>query len=87
MLPYHAPAPDPAATPDDQIRHDLKTPLTVISAHAQLLRRRILRAAPLGALEREAMLGDLASIEAAVQALVTRLDGALGSRAREEDGG
>lgn len=77
----------PATTPDDQFRHNLMTPLTVISVHAQLLRRRVLRDSPLGSLEREAMLGDLATIETAVQALVTRLDNAVGPRDRDHDVG
>jgi signal transduction histidine kinase len=67
--------PEPDADPFDRLRHDLKTPLTIASARAQLLRRQVLRSSSLTELERSAMLDGLAAIEAAVRAMVPVVDG------------
>ena len=67
----------PQLNPCDQLRHDLKTPLTTISGHAQLLRRVVRRAPSLPDDERVRMLEGLALIEATVRAMVTTID-ALG---------
>ena len=58
----------------DQVRHDLKTPLTTISGHAQLVSRAIRRSPSLSDAERAKMLEGLAMIEAAVGAMVTIID-------------
>jgi signal transduction histidine kinase len=60
--------------PLDQVRHDLKTPLTTISGHAQLLGRAVRRSPSLSNEERAKMLEGLAMIEAAVGAMVTIID-------------
>jgi signal transduction histidine kinase len=67
-------APDEAAAARDQFRHDLISPLTTISGRAQLLTRTIQRSSALTEPERSALLGGLATIEAAVLSLVTRID-------------
>jgi len=61
-------------TPLDQLRHDLKTPLTTISGHAQLLGRAIRRSPSLTDDERARMLAKVAAIEAAVREMVTAVD-------------
>jgi hypothetical protein len=58
----------------DQWRHDLKTALTTISGRAQLLARAIRRSPSLTEQERDKMLQDLATIEAAVRVMVARID-------------
>jgi K+-sensing histidine kinase KdpD len=67
---------DDAPPPDsfDQLRHDLKTPLTTIHARAQLLSRAIRRSPSLTEDERARMLQSLATIEEAVRAMVTSID-------------
>lgn len=70
MLPIHDPAAAPPLDPYDQLRHDLKTPLTTISGHAQLLGRVIRRSPSLRDDERARMLERLATIEAAVRTMV-----------------
>ena len=60
--------------PGDQLRHDLKTPLTTISGHAQLLTRAIRRSPSLAENERARMLESLATIEAAVREMVPMID-------------
>jgi signal transduction histidine kinase len=67
--------PDPRDVAFDQLRHDLKTPLTAISARAQLVARMVRRSSGLTELERGAMLDSLAAIEQAVRAMVPRIDG------------
>ncbi len=66
-------APDEAAA-RDQLRHDLISPLTTISGRAQLLARMLQRSSSLTEAERSTLLGGLATIEAAVRSLVTRID-------------
>jgi signal transduction histidine kinase len=67
---------DNAPPPDvlDQLRHDLKTPLTTISGHAQLLGRVIRRSPSLTDAEQARMLRSLATIEQAVRAMVRVID-------------
>ena len=60
--------------PGDQLRHDLKTPLTAISGHAQLLTRAIRRFPSLAENERARMLESLATIEAAVRVMVAMIE-------------
>ena len=73
------PCPDDAddvPPPDalDQLRHDLKTPLTTIRARAQLLGRAIRRSPSLTDDERARMLESLATIDKAVQTMVRAID-------------
>jgi K+-sensing histidine kinase KdpD len=58
----------------DQLRHDLKTPLTTIHGRAQLLTRAVRRSPSLAEEERIKMLEGLATIEAAVLALAAMID-------------
>ena len=58
----------------DQLRHDLKTPLTTIHGRSQLLGRAIRRSASLTNDERARMLAAIAAIEAAVHAMVPLID-------------
>jgi signal transduction histidine kinase len=74
MLPTHEPAASPPHDPHNQLRHDLKTPLTAISGHAQLLGRVIRRSPSLREDERVQMAESLAAIEAMVQTMVTIID-------------
>jgi hypothetical protein len=67
-------APDEAAAARDQLRHDLISPLTIISGRAQLLARMIQRSSSLTEPERNTLLDGLATIEAAVRTLVTQID-------------
>ena len=60
-------------TPREQQRHQLKTPLTTISGHAQLLGRTIQRSSDLTA-ERDRLLEAVAAIERAVREMVTLVD-------------
>jgi nitrogen-specific signal transduction histidine kinase len=66
--------PSSAYGPSDQLRHDLKSPLTTIHARAQLLERAVRRSPSLADEERARMLAGLAEIEAVVRELVTRID-------------
>jgi signal transduction histidine kinase len=63
--------PDPLA----RLRHDLKSPLTIISGRAQLLARAIQRSPSLAEGDREKLLSSLTEIEVAVQRLVIVIDG------------
>jgi light-regulated signal transduction histidine kinase (bacteriophytochrome) len=74
MLPTDDPAAGPPGDPHDQLRHDLKTPLTTISGHAQLLGRAIRRSPSLTQDERGRMVEALTTIEAAVRAMVPLID-------------
>ena len=74
MLPTDDPAAGPPRDPHDQLRHDLKTPLTTISGHAQLLGRAIRRSPSLTEDERGRMVEALGTIEAAVRTMVTLID-------------
>ena len=67
-------APDEAAEARDRLQHDLISPLTTISGRAQLLARMIRRSATLTEPERSTLLDGLATIEAAVRTLVSRID-------------
>ena len=66
----------------DQPRHDLKTPLTTISARAYLLGRAIRRSPSLADEERARMLPGVFAIETAVREMVTHID-AVGHAARD----
>ena len=80
------PTPDdpplPVYGPGDQLRHDLKTPLTSLSGHAQLVARAIRRTPALTDNERARMLESLATIEAAVQIMVPLIE-AIGREGAE----
>jgi signal transduction histidine kinase len=67
---------DDAPSPDalDQLRHDLKTPLTTIHARAQLLGCAIRRSPFLTDDEQARMLETLATIDEAVRTMVTVID-------------
>ena len=65
---------DPPLDSFDQLRHDLKSPLTTISGRAQLLSRAIRRSPSLTDDEQARMLEALGTIEAAVRTMVTRID-------------
>ena len=58
----------------DQVRHDLLSPLTTISARTQLLARDIRRVSSLHEEERTRMLASLTAIESAVQTLCAVID-------------
>jgi signal transduction histidine kinase len=58
----------------DQLRHDLKTPLTTIHARAQLLERAIRRSPTLADEERVQMLAEIAMIETAVHQMIPVID-------------
>ena len=58
----------------DQLRHDLLSPLTAISARTQLLARDIRRSSFLPEEERGKMLASLTVIETAVQTLCAVID-------------
>jgi signal transduction histidine kinase len=60
--------------PLDQLRHDLKTPLTTIHGRAQLLDRAIRSAPSLTDGERGKMLEGIAAIETAVRTLNAVVD-------------
>jgi signal transduction histidine kinase len=70
--------------PFDQLRHDLKTPLTTIHGHAQLLGRAIRRSPSLTDDERARMLAAVLAIETAVRAMVPLIDrmGDVGAEGR-----
>ena len=67
--------PDGVDDPLDQLRHDLKTPLTSIHGRAQLLARSIQHSSSLDDDERMRLLAGLTSIAVAVQEMVTLIDG------------
>jgi hypothetical protein len=62
------------SAPLDQLRHDLKTPLTTIHGRAQLLARGIRRAPNLSEEERTRKLDGVATIEAMVLGMKAGLD-------------
>ena len=64
--------------PLDQLRHDLKTPLTTISGRAHLLARSVRRSSSLSDEERARMLDGVSSIEAMVLAMVALIDALRG---------
>ncbi len=59
------------------LRHELFSSLTAVSANLQLLRRRVLRADGLSSLERELLLGTIASSMVGVVQLTTQLEAVL----------
>jgi signal transduction histidine kinase len=65
----------------DQLRHDLRSPLTTIRGRAYLLARAVRRAPSLTDEERIRMLAGVAAIETAVAAMVTVIEGINGDRA------
>ena len=58
----------------DQLRHNLRTPLTTMSAHAQLLGRAIRRTSSLTDVERVKMLAGVTGIQTAVQRMCAVID-------------
>lgn len=66
----------------DQLRHDLRSPLTTIYARAQLLARDIRRAPSLREEERTRMLVGVTAIETAVRTMGPVID-AMGDEDRE----
>lgn len=67
--------------PLDHLRHDLKTPLTIIHGRVQLLARGVRRSPSLNEEERATMLAGLAAIEVAVREMVTLID-SMGDKSR-----
>jgi signal transduction histidine kinase len=67
----------------DQLRHDLRTPLTTIRGRAYLLARAVRRAPSLTEDERTRMLEGVAVIEAAVAAMAAVIDGIDGDAEAE----
>jgi signal transduction histidine kinase len=67
--------------PLDQLRHDLKTPLTAIYARAQLLARSIRRSPSVTDEERKTMLAGITAIETAVRTMSALID-AMGDEDR-----
>ena len=65
--------------PLDQLRHDLKTPLTTISGRAYFLARSVRRSSSLSDEERARMLDGVATIEAMVLAMVALIDAMRGA--------
>ena len=66
--------------PLDQLRHDLRSPLTTIRGRAYLLARAVRRAPSLTEEERTRMLAGVAAIETAVATMVTVIEGIDGDR-------
>ena len=60
--------------PLDELRHELKNPLTTIHGRAQLLARTVRRSPSLADEEQAKLLAGLVAIEAAVLAAVTVID-------------
>ena len=60
--------------PRDQLRHDLKSPLTTIRGRAYLMARAVRRAPSLTDEERMRMLDGVAAIETAVAVMVDVMD-------------
>lgn len=80
MSPGDDTPPDRSHNSLDQLRHDLKTPLTTIHGRAQLLTRAVRRSPSLADEERTKMLEGLATIETEVLALAAMID-AIDNRA------
>jgi signal transduction histidine kinase len=83
--PNEADAPLLPYDPVDQLRHDLKSPLTAISGHAQLLGRAVRRSSSLTDAERGRMLAGLAEIEATVREMVVLIDAMSGEHNKHAD--
>ena len=71
--------------PLDQLRHDLRSPLTTIRGRAYLLARAVRRAPSLTDEERTGMLTGVGAIETAVAAMVAVIDSVAADR--PTDGG
>jgi signal transduction histidine kinase len=67
----------------DQVRHDLLSPLTTISAHTQLLARDLRRSPSLAEEERVKMLASITTIENEIHTLCAVIDG-IGLPSRDE---
>ncbi len=63
----------------DELRHELKTPLTTIHGRAQLLTRAVRRSPSLTEAERTQMLDALTTIEGTVRTMVTVIDDLKGT--------
>jgi signal transduction histidine kinase len=74
MSAEHAASDGIISAPIDQLRHDLKTPLTTIHGRAQLLDRAIRRFPALPEDQRARMLAAFTAIETAVQTLCAVID-------------
>ena len=72
--------------PLDQLRHDLRSPLTTIRGRAYLLARAVRRAPSLTVEERTRMLEGVAAIETAVVAMVAVIEGIDGERPAPDGG-
>lgn len=57
-----------------QLQHDLRTPLTAIWGHVQLLQRRMRRSTTLSPAEREDLLANLAMMTMAIEAQRRTID-------------
>jgi K+-sensing histidine kinase KdpD len=68
----------------NQLRHNLKTPLTTILGRAHLLARTVQRSPSLTEEERARMLEGLAAIETAVAAMVVIIDDIDGNQANRD---
>ena len=66
----------------DELRHELKTPLTTIHGRAQLLTRAVRRSPSLTEAERTEMLDALTTIEGTVRTMVTVIDDLKGTGGR-----
>ncbi len=67
-------APDPSSDAASRLRHDLRTPLTTISARSQLIARWTARSPTLGDGERSRTLASLAAIDTAVEQMLAIID-------------
>ena len=70
--------------PLDQLRHDLRSPLTTIRGRAYLLARAVRRAPSLTDEEQTRMLAGVAAIETAVAEMVAVIEGIAGDRPTPE---
>lgn len=70
-----------------QLHHELKTPLTVAHARAQLVARMVRRSPSLTEPERGAMLASLAALELALRAMLPLIDGIGRTRPEDHQGG
>jgi signal transduction histidine kinase len=75
----------PSPEPVDQLRHDLKTPLTTIKGHSDLLARAVRRSPSLTEAERQAMLARLAAVSAAVGEMVAVIEAMRGVQRHHPD--
>jgi hypothetical protein len=66
--------PDPTVANRDRLRYELGTPLTVITARAQLLQRQLQRAEAMENGQRDQMLRNVAALLTEVRVLSTRIE-------------